>query len=169
MLAASSRQRRVVQRRRSGRAAWLTEVAANIATISTRGKMEQLRKRLSIYILGLILSAAYAFAQSTLTQIEDTVYTPSNSLFNGTVVITWTGTGTPTSGSPAPTNTSVKIYNGALSVLLVPSTTITPAAYYQAVFSSSDGTVSWTQTWQVPPSSTPLTLSQVEVPFGTST
>lgn len=128
--------------------------------------MERLRQRLTTHIIGLTVFAACAFAQSTLTQIEDTVYTPSNTLFNGTVVITWMGSGTPSSGGPAPSNTSVQIYNGALSVLLVPSTTVTPPAYYQAVYNSSDGLVSWTETWQVPPSATPLTLSQVRVPNG---
>ncbi len=123
--------------------------------------MEILRQRLSIFTFCLTLLATCAFAQSTLSQIQDTVYTPNGTLFNGTVIITWTGSSTQSGNSPAPYNTSVNIYNGALSVLLVPSTTVTPAAYYQAVYNSSDGLVTWTETWQVAPSSTPLTLAQV--------
>ncbi|HZS56117.1 MAG TPA: hypothetical protein VFA65_17070, partial [Bryobacteraceae bacterium] len=53
--------------------------------------------------------------------------------------------------------------NGVLSVLLAPSTDITPVAYYQAVYNSSDGLTTWTENWAVPPSATPLTLSQVRV------
>ncbi len=131
--------------------------------------MDTLRQRISLLILCSTLFAACASAQSTLTHIQDTVYTPSGSLFNGTVVVTWTGSANSTGNTPAPSNTSVKIYNGALSVLLVPSTTATPPAYYQAAFSSSDGLVTWTETWQVPPSSTPLTLSEVRVPNGSVT
>lgn len=130
--------------------------------------METLRQRLSIFIFSTLF-AACAFAQSTLTHIQDTVYTPSGTLFNGTVVITWLGPGTPTGSNPAPYNTSVEIYNGALSVYLLPSTTATPPANYQAVYNSSDGLVTWTETWQVPPSSTPLTLSEVRVSGGTTT
>src|SRR5690349_20564008 len=130
--------------------------------------MKTLRQRLSILILYSTLLTTCAFAQSNLTQIQDTVYNSNGALFNGTVVITWMGSGTPTGSNPAPYNTSVKIYNGVLSVYLVPSTTATPPANYQAVYNSSDGLVSWTETWQVPPSSSPLTLIEVRVPNGTS-
>ena len=104
-----------------------------------------------------------AFAQSTVSQIQDTVYNSNGTLFNGSVLITWTGSGNPTGNAPAPYNTSAKIYNGVFAVLLVPSTTQTPPSFYQAVFNSSDGLVTWTEMWQVPPSGTPLTLSQVRV------
>ena len=131
--------------------------------------METLRQRLSIFILCAAVVLGCASAQSTLSQIQDTVYTPSGALFNGTVSITWTGSLSPTGNSPAPYNTSVKIYNGALSVLLVPSTTITPTAYYQAVYNSDDGLTSWTETWQIAPSVAPLTLSQIRVTNVSST
>jgi hypothetical protein len=124
--------------------------------------MVQLKQRISRYLLVSVFTALGAFAQSgTLSPIQDTVYTSAGVPFNGTVVITWTGT-TSTSGT-APFNTSVKISNGVLSVQLAPSTNITPVAYYQAVYNSSDGLTTWTETWAVPPSSTPLTLSQIKV------
>jgi prefoldin subunit 5 len=100
-----------------------------------------------------------AFAQTTLTQIRDTVYNVNGTPFNGTVVITWNGY--VNSGSSTPLSTSARIYNGALSVLLVPTTTASSGAYYQAAYNSNDGTVTWNETWQVPPSNTPLTLAQV--------
>lgn len=123
----------------------------------------QTRPKLTRLLFVSIFSAICALAQTTttLTQIQDTVYTSSGAPFNGTVVITWTGT--TSSGGTAPFNTSVKISNGVLSVLLAPSTTITPVAYYQAVYNSNDGLTTWTETWAVPPSATPLTLSQVIV------
>ena len=125
--------------------------------------IETLRQRLSIFLICSTILATCAFARSTLTQVQDTVYTPNGTLFNGTVVITWTGSADPTGNTPAPYNTSVKIYNGALSVLLVPSTPITPTAYYQALYTSSDGLSTWTETWQIPPSSAALTLAQIRV------
>ncbi|MBV9303869.1 MAG: hypothetical protein JOY62_12930 [Acidobacteriaceae bacterium] len=105
------------------------------------------------------LFAYCAFPQSNLTQVQDTVTNPDGSPFNGTVVITFNGFTSP--GNTAPQSTSAQIYNGALSVLLVPSTTASPGSYYQAVYNSSNGLVTWTETWSVPPSTTPVTLSQI--------
>ncbi len=130
--------------------------------------MTQLHQKIGRYLIISILFSISALAQlSFLSQIQDTVYSSPNVPFNGTVVITWTG-GTSTSGV-APFNVSVRISNGVLSVLLAPSTNITPVGYYQAVYNSNDGLTSWTETWAVPPSSTPLILSQVKVTNTTGT
>jgi outer membrane murein-binding lipoprotein Lpp len=77
------------------------------------------------------------------------------------VVITWNGYSVPSGTPVSELSASAQIYNGALSVLLVPTTTAASGTYYQVVYSSSNGTITWTETWQVPPSTTPLTLSQV--------
>jgi hypothetical protein len=121
--------------------------------------MLKLRQLLSTLILCSTLLLSRASAQTTLTQIRDTVYNINGTPFNGTVVITWNGY--VNSGSSTPLSTSARIYNGALSVLLVPTTTASSNAYYQAAYNSNDGTVTWSETWQVPASSTPLTLAQV--------
>jgi uncharacterized protein YoxC len=121
--------------------------------------MLKLRQLLWIVIASSTLFVNCALAQTTLTQIQDTVRNPDGTLFSGTVVITFNGFTTP--GTTAPRSTSAQIYTGALSVLLVPTTTASPGAYYQAVYNSSNGMVTWTETWSVPPSSTPVTLSQV--------
>ena len=121
----------------------------------------QTRRKLINYLLASLLSTFCALAQTSLTQVQDTVTTPSGTPFNGTVVISWTG-GSVTSGT-TPFNTDVTISNGVLSVALVPTTTITPVAYYQAVYNSSDGLTTWTETWAVPPSATPVKLSQIRV------
>ena len=76
-------------------------------------------------------------------------------------MITWNGYSGSGSGTVSRLSTSARVYNGALSVLLVPTTTASPGTYYQVVYSSSNGTVSWTETWQVPPSTTALTIAQV--------
>jgi outer membrane murein-binding lipoprotein Lpp len=117
------------------------------------------RQLLSSLIICSTLFIDCAFAQTTLTQIRDTVYNANGTPFNGTVVITWNGY--TSGGTVSPLSTSARIYNGALSVLLVPSTTAAAGTYYQAVYNSNDGTVIWSEVWQVPPSTTPLTLSQV--------
>lgn len=109
------------------------------------------------------LIALSASAQTSLTEIRDTVTNVDGSPFNGTVIITWNGFTGPSGGTTSPLSTSANIYNGALSVLLVPTTTGAAGTYYQAVYNSSDGTVTWTEDWQVPASSTPLTLSQVRI------
>src|SRR4051794_5693420 len=106
-----------------------------------------------------------AAAQST-TQITDTVLNSDGSPFNGTVVITWTGS--TTGSAPAPYSTSAKIYNGALTVALVPSVASASSAFYVATFNSRDGLTSWVETWQVGPSSSPLTLAQVRTTLPSS-
>src|SRR5437763_2034749 len=121
--------------------------------------MVKLRQLLSIVIVCSTAFVNCASAQTTLTQIQDTVHNPDGTLFSGTVIITFNGF--PTPGTIAPKSTSAQIYTGALSVLLVPTTTASAGAYYQAIYNSNNGTVTWTETWSVPPSSTPITLSQV--------
>lgn len=124
--------------------------------------MLKLRHLLPTFIFCSTLLVTCAYAQSNnLTQIRDTVTNVDGSLFDGTVVITWNGYTDSTGATVSPLSTSARIYNGALSVLLVPSTTASPGAFYQAVYSSDDGTVTWTEIWNVPPSATPLLLSQV--------
>ena len=107
------------------------------------------------------LVAFCAFAQTNLTQILDTITNPDGSPFNGTVVITWNGYSGSGSGTVSRLSTSARVYNGALSVLLVPTTTASPGTYYQVVYSSSNGTAQWTETWQVPPSTTALNIAAV--------
>lgn len=126
--------------------------------------MTKLRNLFSVLICATLLVLC-AGAQTT-TQIVDTVLNTDGTPFNGTVVITWTG-GT-TGSSPAPYSTSAKIYGGALSVNLVPSVASASSAFYVATFNSRDGLTSWVETWQVGPSTSPLTLAQVRTTLPTS-
>ncbi len=121
--------------------------------------MVKTRQLLWTLFICTMLATGAAFAQSTLTQVRDTVVNTDGTPFNGTVVITWNGfTG---SGSSAPLSTSARIYNGALSVLLVPTSTASPGTFYQVVYYNGSEIATWTETWQVPQSTTPLTLSVV--------
>jgi hypothetical protein len=120
---------------------------------------------LSTVLICATLLVVCAGAQTT-TQIVDTVLNTDGTPFNGTVVITWTG-GT-TGSSPAPYSTSSRIYNGALSVSLVPSVSSSSSAFYLATFNSRDGLRSWVETWQVGLSSSPLTLAQVRTTLTSS-
>ena len=122
--------------------------------------MVKLRQLLTTFSLFIILGAC-AFAQTNLTQIRDTVTNSDGTPFNGTVVITFTGSTNTSTSSISPLSTSARIYNGILSVLLVPSTTAGPGSFYQAVYHSNDGTTTWTETWSVPVSTTPVTLTTV--------
>ncbi len=126
--------------------------------------MTKLRHLFGVLICATLLVLC-AGAQTT-TQIVDTVLNTDGTPFNGTVVITWTG-GT-TGSSPAPYSTSAKIYGGALSVSLVPSVASASSAFYVATFNSRDGLTSWVETWQVGPSTTPLTLAQVRTTLPSS-
>lgn len=108
-----------------------------------------------------------AFAQTTLTQIRDTVSNADGTPFNGTVVITWNGFAGSNPGTASPLSTSARIYNGALSVLLVPTTTASAGTFYQAVYYNSNGVVAWIETWQVPPSGTPLAISTIRTSTST--
>lgn len=122
--------------------------------------MGKIRQLFSILLAAAILTTC-ALAQSNLTQIRDTIYNSDGTPFNGTVVITWVGFSSGSSSTVSPLSTSARIYNGALSVLLVPSTTASAGSYYQVVYYSNDGTTTWTETWSVPVSTTALTVSAV--------
>jgi hypothetical protein len=124
--------------------------------------MPKLGRLLSALLISSSLLMICATAQTPLTEIRDTVANADGTLFDGTVVISWNGSSGPNGGTVSPLSTSTNIDNGALTVLLVPSTTANSATY-QSVFNSDDGTALWTETWAVPPSATPLTLSQVRV------
>src|SRR5208283_3416175 len=119
--------------------------------------MVNLRQLLISSVLCLAFLSSRGTAQ-TLTAISDTVTQPNGSVFNGIVKIVWTGG---SGGSVAPTTSSARVYGGLISVLLVPTTTVSPCAYYTVSFTSNDGLSRWTQLWYVPMSMTTLTIAQV--------
>ena len=58
---------------------------------------------------------------------------------------------------------SARVYNGALSIFLAPTTTAEPGTYYQVTYTSSNGLVIYNENWQVPPSATSLMVGEVRV------
>ena len=122
------------------------------------------RFRILLLTLAMLPWLGLPAAAQSLTQITDTVKNADGSPFNGTVVITWTG-GTTGSGA-VPYSTSTRIYNGVLSVSLVPNSGY--SSVYLATYNSSDGRTSWVENWVVGPSSTPLTLNQVRTTLSTT-
>lgn len=123
--------------------------------------MFNFRRLLLIIIFCAAFAAGSASAQSNLTQILDSITNPDGTLFNGTVVITWNGSSASGIGTVSPLSSSTSVYSGALSVFLVPTTTAPSGTYYVVVYNSSNGLVTWSEIWQVPPSLTSLTVSQV--------
>ena len=119
--------------------------------------MLNLRHRLLVTILFTTLFTCGAFAQS-LTQILDTIHNPDGTTFNGRIVFTLNGPSGAGGGS-----VSARVYNGALSIFLAPTTTAEPGTYYQVTYTSSNGLVIYNEDWQVPPSATSLMVGEVRV------
>ncbi len=124
--------------------------------------MDRFRKLFTWFFLYLSAAAFPAGAQS-LTTIRDTVKNADGSNFYGQAIVSWLGFTAGTGATIAPHSTSITIINGYLSVVLVPTTNASSGAYYTVQYESNDGTVLWTEYWQVAPSWTPLTLNQVRV------
>ena len=97
----------------------------------------------------------------TLTLVRDNVQNPDGTGFSGTLTLTWVGGA---GGPVTPTSTSASVISGLFSVLLQPTTTVSPCAYYSATFTSSSGATSFTQQWFVPPSSLPQAIADVSTP-----
>ncbi|HXF15344.1 MAG TPA: choice-of-anchor D domain-containing protein, partial [Terriglobales bacterium] len=112
-------------------------------------------KAKSIFTIFLLTIAhGMGHSQQALTSIVDTV-SINGKPFAGSVTVTW--------NFPGATNllqATAPIANGNFTMVLVPSSTGAPGSSYQAEYRSIDGT-SWKETWIVPPSTVPLTISQV--------
>ena len=87
--------------------------------------MVKFRHLLAAILICSTLATICALAQSSLTQIRDTITNSDGTPFNGMVVITWNGFSVPSGTPVSQLSASARIYNGALSVLLVPTTTAT--------------------------------------------
>jgi hypothetical protein len=114
-----------------------------------------------------LLLAAPVLAGPPLTTIEDVIYKADGTRFNGLLTIAWTSFQAPDQSDIATQMIRVKVSNGRLYVRLVPTTTTSPEIFYTVTY-NSDGFDQFTETWSVPPSSTPLTIADVRVPAPTS-
>ncbi|MEP6714843.1 MAG: hypothetical protein ABJC09_04675 [Terriglobia bacterium] len=118
----------------------------------------------STHFRGAILAsalAALAFAQSSLTTIQDTLFKADGTRFTGTLYIQWNTFDTANPGTIVQQSRNVPVVNGNLQVQLVPNSTAPVPANVYTVHYQSDGRQQFTETWTVPPSAKALTVAQV--------
>jgi hypothetical protein len=125
--------------------------------------MGRFRKLFTLFLFLFYWTGTLPVRAQSLTTIRDTVKNADGSNFYGQAIVSWQGFTAATGATIAPHSTSITITNGYLSVVLVPTTNASTGAYYTVQYESNDGTVLWTEYWQVAPSWTPLTLNQVRV------
>jgi hypothetical protein len=106
--------------------------------------------------------ASSALAGPPLTTIQDVLYKADGTRFNGTVTISWTSFQAMDNSTIATQIITVRIVDGNLHVLLVPTTTSTPTTYYTARYNSA-GRIQFVETWSVPSSAQPLHVRDVRI------
>jgi len=107
-------------------------------------------------------------AQPPLTTIQDILYTADGNLFNGVVTIAWKTFEASDTSYISGSVTQVQIASGNLFVQLVPTTTSNSPASYTVEYNGEHRT-QFTETWIVPPSTTPLRVRDVRLPPGAVT
>lgn len=107
-----------------------------------------------------ILLSTFLCAQPPLTTIQDILYKADGTRFNGIVTITWNSFNASNNSNIATQQVTATVTNGYLRVMLVPTTNAVSPAVYNVVY-NSDGAIRFTETWVVPPSTSPLTVSAV--------
>ena len=114
-------------------------------------------------LLAAVLSAlTLGAAPQPLTTIQDTLYKADGTRFNGILTISWTSFEAIDHSQILQQSTTVTVLDGNLHVLLVPTTTATPTAFYTVVY-NSDGRVQFTETWAVPSTTQPLRVRDVRI------
>ena len=111
----------------------------------------------------LLLAAlcGLAWSQTGLTTIQDTLYRADGTRYSGTLTITWSTFDATNIGTIVQQSRTVQVVNGNLLVQLVPNATAAPPANVYTVNYQSDGYQQFTETWTVPVSTQPLTVSEV--------
>jgi len=118
------------------------------------------------FLLAALLTASPALAAPALTTIQDVLYKADGTRFNGTLTISWTSFQSADNADIVMQTLNVNVIAGNLRVQLVPSANGTPPIDYTVTY-SSDGRVQFQETWSVPSSATPLTVSDVRVAAAT--
>ncbi len=108
---------------------------------------------------------AIVWAAPSLTTIQDVLYKADGTPFQGVLIIQWKSFQAGDGSNIAKQILTIPIVDGVLRVQLVPTTNVTAGASYSVKY-SSDGRIQFQQTWAVPPSSTPLQVSDVLVTTG---
>ncbi|HXG47744.1 MAG TPA: hypothetical protein VNO52_08975, partial [Methylomirabilota bacterium] len=93
----------------------------------------------------------------TRTSIQDTLFNANGTLANGQITIQWNGFTAGDGSAVAANSLTLRIVNGVLRVDLAPN----PAGTSYVVTYLLDGKRSYTETWVVPVSGSPLRVGQV--------
>jgi hypothetical protein len=99
-------------------------------------------------------------AQPPLTTVQDILYKADGTRFNGILTIAWNSFNASNNSNIATQSVTATVTNGYLRVMLVPTTNAVSPAVYNVVY-NSDGAIQFTETWVVPPSTSPLSVSAV--------
>ncbi len=111
-------------------------------------------------LAALALMAGSLLAAPQLVTVQDTLYKADGTKFNGVVLVDWRYFQTSDNTTIPTQSLVIPVKDGALRVLLAPTTTASGGAYYQVRY-NSDGRVLFTERWSVPPSTTVLRLRDV--------
>jgi len=114
----------------------------------------------ALAIAASCLLANLLCATPSLTTIQDVLYKADGTRFNGVLQISWTSFQAADSSNIPTQSVTSQVTNGYLHVMLVPTTTATTPAVYNVTY-NSDGNTQFTETWVVPPSTSPLTVADV--------
>jgi len=114
-------------------------------------------RRLTLFFL---LCTVSLHAQ-TRTSIRDTLYNADGSRTAGQIEITWNGFRSPDGKTIAAGKTTRRITDGVLDLALVPNAGATPAGTSYAVTYLLANGLSYSETWVVPQSDTPVSLAAV--------
>jgi len=113
-----------------------------------------------LFAAAAVCLAVPVLAGPILTTIQDVIYNADGTPYNGIAVIKWTPFIAGDTSQIFTQSVTVNITGGNLMVQLVPTTNATPAGYYTVTFTSA-GNDQFTETWAVPPSTTPLRVQAV--------
>lgn len=113
-------------------------------------------------LFAVTILASIVFAAPPLTTIQDVLYKADGTRFNGTLTISWNTFEALDTSSIAAQVSTVRVLDGNLRVLLVPTTTATPSTSYLVKY-NSDGRIQFEETWVVPSSAKPLRVRDVRL------
>ena len=108
----------------------------------------------------LLLGGRALAAPPPLTTVQDEIFLADGSPYSGFVEIEWNSFETEGGTQIAKQALRLRLFGGKLRVQLTPTTTATPAAFYKVKYLSQGKTL-FSETWNVPPSTTALRVRDV--------
>ncbi|MEP7363017.1 MAG: hypothetical protein ABI972_07170 [Acidobacteriota bacterium] len=124
---------------------------------TTRGRLMEVCVPLCFLLLSF---RAVAAPPPPLTTIQDQIYRADGTPYAGYMEIEWNSFETSDQSQIAQQSLRLRIFGGQLRTQLVATTTATPAAFYKVTY-ISDGKTLFTETWNVPPSTSILRVRDV--------